>query len=220
MPLPQSHSVPPNHANHFRKFAQKEWAKRSQGPIKYQILPRKFNTNTPHSAALLQWRVWAGESPGFWFFPNLNLLMASMAAIGVPRVPSSSTSSSSQSNSSNLNRRTPVQSLSFSSSSISGDKIYSKVFSARRGNAYNEKTPRIVSPKAVSDSRNSQTCLDPDASRVSFLPSFLFVLSFISFVQNLLSVWCLDPSFHAVINMDFVYLCLWCAWIGTYSFSM
>ncbi|KAF2284729.1 hypothetical protein GH714_029607 [Hevea brasiliensis] len=91
--------------------------------------------------------------------------MASMAAIGVPRVPSSSTSSSSSSNSSNLLRKTPVRSLSFSSSDLSGDKIYSKVFSARRGIAYNERTPTIVSPKAVSDSRNSQTCLDPDASR-------------------------------------------------------
>ena len=31
------------------------------------------------------------------------------------------------------------------------------------------KTPRIVCPKAVSDSSSSQTCLDPDASNVCTL---------------------------------------------------
>lgn len=58
--------------------------------------------------------------------------------------------------------------LSFSSSvSLSDEKA-----SLRRGSVFSRggrvrNNPMIVSPKAVSDSQNSQTCLDPDASRVS-----------------------------------------------------
>jgi len=101
--------------------------------------------------------------------------MASMAAIGVKRPPSSSSLSSSSS--SNLSRRTAFRSLSFSSSSnLSGGKVCSTAFSVRRDTGRNERTPMIVSPKAVSDSRNSQTCLDPDASRVSFLLHLLVLL--------------------------------------------
>jgi len=101
--------------------------------------------------------------------------MASMAAIGVMRPPSSSSLSSSSS--SNLSRRTAFRSLSFSSSSnLSGGKVCSTAFSVRRDTGRNERTPMIVSPKAVSDSRNSQTCLDPDASRVSFLLHLLLLL--------------------------------------------
>lgn len=98
-----------------------------------------------------------------------------MAAIGVMRPPSSSSLSSSSS--SNLSRRTAFRSLSFSSSSnLSGEKVCSTAFSVRRDTGRNERTPIIVSPKAVSDSRNSQTCLDPDASRVSFLLLLLILL--------------------------------------------
>lgn len=98
-----------------------------------------------------------------------------MAAIGVMRPPSSSSLSSSLS--SNLSRRTAFRSLSFSSSSnLSGEKVCSTAFSVRRDTGRNERTPIIVSPKAVSDSRNSQTCLDPDASRVSFLLLLLILL--------------------------------------------
>jgi len=101
--------------------------------------------------------------------------MASMAAIGVMRPPSSSSLSSSSS--SNLSRRTAFRSLSFSSSSnLSGGKVCSTAFSVRRDTGRNERTPMIVSPKAVSDSRNSQTCLDPDASRVSFLLHLLLLI--------------------------------------------
>ncbi|KAF9669670.1 hypothetical protein SADUNF_Sadunf14G0131500 [Salix dunnii] len=90
--------------------------------------------------------------------------MTSMAAIGVMRPPSSSSLSSSSS--SNLSRKTAFRSLSFgSSSNLTGDKVCLTAFSVRRETGRNERTPMIVSPKAVSDSRNSQTCLDPDASR-------------------------------------------------------
>lgn len=36
-----------------------------------------------------------------------------------------------------------------------------------RRREFGGRTPVVVCPKAVSDSRSSQTCLDPDASRVS-----------------------------------------------------
>ncbi|KAJ7964646.1 Glucose-1-phosphate adenylyltransferase [Quillaja saponaria] len=87
--------------------------------------------------------------------------MASMAAIGVLKVPSSS-SSSSMSNASNSSKKVSSRSLSFSASKLSGDKIAN--FSGGRGESC-RRNPVIVSPKAVSDSKNSQTCLDPDASR-------------------------------------------------------
>ncbi|KAL5076148.1 hypothetical protein RYX36_015132 [Vicia faba] len=83
--------------------------------------------------------------------------MASMAAIGVLKVPPSSSSSSSSSSSKAIARN-----LSFTSSHLSGDKIFTLSGRTRRTSGRN---PFIVSPKAVSDSKNSQTCLDPDASR-------------------------------------------------------
>ncbi|MBA0549179.1 hypothetical protein Golob_020232, partial [Gossypium lobatum] len=52
--------------------------------------------------------------------------------------------------------------LSFSASALSGDKLVSKTVTSSR---QMKRTPFIISPKAVSDSQNSQTCLDPDASR-------------------------------------------------------
>lgn len=64
--------------------------------------------------------------------------------------------------------------LSFSSSvSLSDEKASLRAtVSLRRGSVSSRggrvrNNPMIVSPKAVSDSQNSQTCLDPDASRVS-----------------------------------------------------
>lgn len=64
--------------------------------------------------------------------------------------------------------------LSFSSSSsnLFGEKaIASGTKSVPRGRRrLDSRKPLIVSPKAVSDSQNSQTCLDPDASRVSYDP--------------------------------------------------
>ncbi|RVW46195.1 Glucose-1-phosphate adenylyltransferase small subunit, chloroplastic [Vitis vinifera] len=78
--------------------------------------------------------------------------MASLSALGVSGVvPTSSKSRDLPSS-----HRT----LSFSSR-ISGNKI---TWKASLGS--HRRAPVIVSPKAVSDSRNSQTCLDPDASRV------------------------------------------------------
>lgn len=68
-------------------------------------------------------------------------------------------------------RAARFKSLSFASSNLSGDKLVSLVSRrcSRSGVKSSEKrnAPIIVSPKAVSDSQNSQTCLDPDASRVS-----------------------------------------------------
>lgn len=55
--------------------------------------------------------------------------------------------------------------LSFSSSALTGEKIRSRAVVSDR--KFRGSSSRIVSPKAVSDSSNSQTCLDPDASRVS-----------------------------------------------------
>ncbi|KAM7265468.1 hypothetical protein ACFE04_003151 [Oxalis oulophora] len=53
--------------------------------------------------------------------------------------------------------------LSFTSSTLYGDNIVLSKDSCRRQNG--SRTPLIVAPIAVSDSKNSQTCLDPDASR-------------------------------------------------------
>lgn len=48
------------------------------------------------------------------------------------------------------------------------DLLHKAVAGAGRGKEYlGVRSPIVVSPKAVSDSRSSQTCLDPDASRVS-----------------------------------------------------
>ncbi|XP_045827797.1 glucose-1-phosphate adenylyltransferase small subunit 1, chloroplastic-like [Trifolium pratense] len=85
--------------------------------------------------------------------------MASMATTGVVKVPRSSSSSSS---STNVRNKTIQQSLSFSSSQFSGNKIVTVSGGAR---VRCTRKHVIVTPKAVSDSQNSQTCLDPDASR-------------------------------------------------------
>ncbi|CAJ2633626.1 unnamed protein product [Trifolium pratense] len=89
--------------------------------------------------------------------------MASMATTGVVKVPRSSSSSSSSSSSTNVRNKTIQQSLSFSSSQFSGNKIVTVSGGARRVRCTRKHV--IVTPKAVSDSQNSQTCLDPDASR-------------------------------------------------------
>ncbi|KAK6157104.1 hypothetical protein DH2020_011352 [Rehmannia glutinosa] len=71
--------------------------------------------------------------------------------------------------------------LSFAASNVAGETITSSPQLRRRYEANLEsRSPVIVSPKAVSDSQNSQTCLDPDASR--------YVLVFLSIdVFNLFS---------------------------------
>ncbi|QCE01890.1 glucose-1-phosphate adenylyltransferase small subunit 2, chloroplastic [Vigna unguiculata] len=84
--------------------------------------------------------------------------MASMAAIGSLNVPCSASASSS----SNGGRKSVPRSLSFSASQLCGEKISTDSVSVAPRRVRN---PVIVSPKAVSDSQNSQTCLDPDASR-------------------------------------------------------
>ncbi|KAE8675188.1 Glucose-1-phosphate adenylyltransferase small subunit [Hibiscus syriacus] len=85
--------------------------------------------------------------------------MATMAAIGALRLPSSASNATSISSS---RKPSATQSLFFSASTLCGDKLISKMATGSPGT---KRTPSIVSPKAVSDSKNSQTCLDPDASR-------------------------------------------------------
>ncbi|KAH0736741.1 hypothetical protein KY285_012448 [Solanum tuberosum] len=70
----------------------------------------------------------------------------------------------------NVDSAMSFQSLSFASSHLSSGKLISpKSLRSRRfisnKNAYHSRAAIIVSPKAVSDSSNSQTCLDPEASR-------------------------------------------------------
>ncbi|KAI3428877.1 Glucose-1-phosphate adenylyltransferase [Psidium guajava] len=92
--------------------------------------------------------------------------MASMAAAGAIRVPSSSSSSSPAAPESRHHRGCngprSASLLSFASSQISGDKVAPASAAAFK---IFRRAPIVVSPRAVSDSRNSQTCLDPDASR-------------------------------------------------------
>ncbi|WZZ71091.1 hypothetical protein YC2023_082461 [Brassica napus] len=85
-----------------------------------------------------------------------------MAAIGSLKVPSSS-SNHTRRLSSSSQRKT----LSFSSSSLAGEKINptQEIIISNLPGRNERRRPSIVSPKAVSDSQNSQTCLDPDASR-------------------------------------------------------
>ena len=86
--------------------------------------------------------------------------MASIAATGVLKVPPPAAASC---------EAVPTMTLSFSSSVSLRATV-----SHRRGSLLSRnrvRNPMIVSPKAVSDSQNSQTCLDPDASRVSFSSS-------------------------------------------------
>ncbi|RID59820.1 hypothetical protein BRARA_F03020 [Brassica rapa] len=80
--------------------------------------------------------------------------MASIAATGVLKVPPPAAASC---------EAVPTMTLSFSSSVSLRATV-----SHRRGSVLSRnrvRNPIIVSPKAVSDSQNSQTCLDPDASR-------------------------------------------------------
>ncbi|KAK2986410.1 hypothetical protein RJ640_011848 [Escallonia rubra] len=90
--------------------------------------------------------------------------MAKMAAIGVLKPPH--TSSVIADGSRDFRGTAPFRSLSFASSNLSGDKISASSPRRRRSSPESGgRSPVVVSPKAVSDSRNSQTCLDPDASR-------------------------------------------------------
>lgn len=59
--------------------------------------------------------------------------------------------------------RSPNWNLSSSSSSLVAGEL--RISSRRRGNFSIVRSPIVVSPKAVSDSKSSQTCLDPEASK-------------------------------------------------------
>lgn len=56
-----------------------------------------------------------------------------------------------------------------------------------RRTASGARTPVLVSPKAVSDSRSSQTCLDPDASRVSLRGTHICLTRPQGFFRKILS---------------------------------
>lgn len=91
-----------------------------------------------------------------------------MAAIGAFKAPHHT--SSTIPNDLRGSRTSQFRSLSFASSHITGEKIRPATTQRRRSGQYSDvRAPIIVSPKAVSDSKNSQTCLDPDASRVCLL---------------------------------------------------
>ncbi|KAK1439727.1 hypothetical protein QVD17_05547 [Tagetes erecta] len=89
----------------------------------------------------------------------------SMASVGAFKPPHFVSSSAIVSDRNNLrSSSSSSRTLSFSSSRLSGDKIKPSTSFIKRRRSGN--TPSvIVSPKAVSDSKNSQTCLDPDASQ-------------------------------------------------------
>lgn len=105
--------------------------------------------------------------------------MASMAAIGVLKVPPASSFDSTG----KATEVVPTRTLSFSSSVTSSDEkkvslkstVSRRLKSVLRGR--DMRNPMIVSPKAVSDSQNSQTCLDPDASSVSIIFFLLVIVS-------------------------------------------
>lgn len=134
-----------------------------------------------------------------------------MAAIGISTFPPSKTLTvSNQSNdysrriSKHFFRTSKWSSLSSSSSSshVYGDKLSMRAgFWCRTKTAHASRMPVLVSPKAVSDSHNSLTCLDPDASRVSTL------------IQR---VWfCMDSGFwngsgsgpaHGLVYLDLIWV--------------
>nr|AAS00541.1 ADP-glucose pyrophosphorylase small subunit [Fragaria x ananassa] len=86
---------------------------------------------------------------------------SSMAANGVPTLRLS-TSNIATNQTQKTNRG-----LSFSGSHLSGTKIPTPATCLRTcsPSPSTRRAPLVVSPKAVSDSKNSETCLDPDASR-------------------------------------------------------
>lgn len=150
----------------LRNFNQKSVAKK-QFPRSY-IFECKFSSSKrTHAVSLSHSALFLSTSLSFFVicFCFVLCFIPSMAAIGALRLPSSSPSSSSSS-ASHLSPKTSSKCLSFAHSHLSGEKI-SSIANFRRTTS-TDRSPKIVSPKAVSDSKNSQTCLDPDASRVSF----------------------------------------------------
>ncbi|XP_008782989.2 glucose-1-phosphate adenylyltransferase small subunit, chloroplastic/amyloplastic [Phoenix dactylifera] len=97
-----------------------------------------------------------------------------MAAIGISRIPLSRTLIPSTAPSPSPHRISNDLPLCLKTSSnrglsssfhFSGEALFSEAALGRRRTAAGGRTPVLVSPKAVSDSRGTQTCLDPDASR-------------------------------------------------------
>lgn len=66
--------------------------------------------------------------------------------------------------------RPPARAISSASSIFSGERLSAPAVAVRRRGS---RVPVVVRPRAVSDSQSSQTCLDPDASRVSFFSRFV-----------------------------------------------
>ena len=107
------------------------------------------------------------KSHSFTRTPSLSTM--AMATIGISQVSSSKNliSSNRSAKSSSTLLRFANAGLSSSSSQLSGGKLVSKAVFRRSCCPSRGRAPILVLPKAVSDSRNSQTCLDPDASAVS-----------------------------------------------------
>ncbi|XP_073001524.1 glucose-1-phosphate adenylyltransferase small subunit, chloroplastic/amyloplastic [Typha latifolia] len=78
------------------------------------------------------------------------------------RMPTSSKTLIPSLSSPSSDRRRPKAAMLSSSSHVAGERL---LFSAAALGRRRRSAPVVVSPKAVSDSRSSQTCLDPDASR-------------------------------------------------------
>lgn len=108
------------------------------------------------------------HSAGHTLLDCCNFELSLMAASGALRLSFSFTTPSNDS-------KTLPKTLSFTFSQLCGDKISSMI--THRRTISTDRCPKIVSPRAVSDSKNSQTCLDPDASRVSL---FFLLISFTS----------------------------------------
>ncbi|URE20664.1 hypothetical protein MUK42_07761 [Musa troglodytarum] len=95
--------------------------------------------------------------------------VVAMAAMGISRIPPSHNLPLIPPN--GCDRRPPTPFFASSSISLSSSHHVSgghgKLLLRKAGTAtaLGGRTPVVVSPRAVSDSRSSQTCLDPDASR-------------------------------------------------------
>lgn len=101
-----------------------------------------------------------------------SLAPMSVAALGVSSFPSGQSlihSSASKSQTPFLGSTAGSIAASSSSSSYVGEKLLlAGMAYDSRGAGLLRRNPTLVSPKAVSDSRDSQTCLDPPANKVWF----------------------------------------------------
>lgn len=149
-----------------------------------------------------------GEETGvrFFRFEFDRVMASSMAAVGVLRLPTTASASSSSSGGSNRARRSNLRSLSFAASHLSGDKIdFGASGLGSRRVSGGRAAPLIVFPKAVSDSKNSQTCLDPDASRVGILVSLWYSMNVVIDRNWIVSLPVVFDAFAEFTSFDFLF---------------